>query len=140
MNASILKTGLLSLALTAAFVTPTFGDNTVIETVEINTRIKNEVKIIINKNTQDIFTHGELFYLNAANEFNDPFEFSYIPKMLSFVSPNDNFKKGCQATFFVSSFSDIKLKKISRCGLIMLIRIMEYVLSLKFLILKNFRM
>ncbi|NQY28868.1 MAG: hypothetical protein HRT69_05280 [Flavobacteriaceae bacterium] len=53
MNASILKTGLLSLALTAAFVTPTFGDNTVIETVEINTRIKNEVKITIDKNTQD---------------------------------------------------------------------------------------
>jgi len=53
MNSSILKNGLLTLALTTALISPTFGNNTILKTVEISTNIINEIKVTINKNTTD---------------------------------------------------------------------------------------
>ena len=53
MNSSILKNGLLTLALTTALITPSFGHNTIPKTIDINTNIENKIKVTIDKNTTD---------------------------------------------------------------------------------------
>ena len=53
MNSSILKNGLLTLALTTALITPTFGHNTILNTTDINTNIDNKIKVTIDKHTTD---------------------------------------------------------------------------------------
>jgi len=53
MNSSILKSGLLTLALTATLISPTFGDNSIPKGIEINANINNKIKVTIDKNTTD---------------------------------------------------------------------------------------
>ena len=53
MNSSILKNGLLTLALTTTLISPSFGNNFISETNEINTTLNNKIKVTIDKNTKD---------------------------------------------------------------------------------------
>ena len=53
MNSSILKNGLLTLALTTVLITPTFGHNTILNTFNINTNVDNKIKVTVDKNTTD---------------------------------------------------------------------------------------
>lgn len=53
MNSSVLKNGLLTLALTTTLISPTFGNSIIPKSVEINTSINNKIKVTIDKNTTD---------------------------------------------------------------------------------------
>jgi len=53
MNSSILRNGLLTLALTTALITPTFGHNITPVITNINAPIANEIKVKIDKSTTD---------------------------------------------------------------------------------------
>jgi hypothetical protein len=53
MNSSILKNGLLSLALTTALITPSFGIHKAPNDSVIHTVQKDKIKVTINKNTTD---------------------------------------------------------------------------------------
>ena len=53
MNSSILKNGLLTLALTTALITPSFGMHRAPNNGQIHTIKNSEIKITIDKNTKD---------------------------------------------------------------------------------------
>jgi|GEM_PF-1721000 len=53
MNSSILKNGLITLALTTALITPSFGMHRAPNNGEIHTTQNGEIKVTIDKNTED---------------------------------------------------------------------------------------
>lgn len=53
MNSSILKNGLLTLALTTTLISPTFGNSITPKAIENNTSVNHKIKVTIDKNTTD---------------------------------------------------------------------------------------